>query len=163
MIKSKINRLAKMQGFSLIELLVVIAIIAMGVGIMLPNFMGARERTRDAKRKTDIVAIQKAMELYKIDQNPQVYPTSFPAGLCGECWLSSGTDCEAAGVNLYIRNFPCDPLNPTPYVYKLDASDSLKYSISSCLENEADPDKDAAVEPTCAAFGNNASYTIHEP
>jgi len=37
------------KAFTLIELLVVIAIIGMLSALFLPNFMGARERARDAK------------------------------------------------------------------------------------------------------------------
>jgi general secretion pathway protein G len=58
------------KGFTLIELLVVIAIIGMLSALLVPNFMGARERARDAQRKSDLKQIQKALEMYRQDQNP---------------------------------------------------------------------------------------------
>jgi general secretion pathway protein G len=56
------------KGFTLIELLVVIAIIGMLSALLVPNFMGARERARDAQRKSDLKQIQKALEMYRQDQ-----------------------------------------------------------------------------------------------
>lgn len=151
----------KNSGFTLIELLVVIAIITMVIALMFPNFMGARQRARDTQRKSDLSQVQKAMELYKIDQKPQIYPTTgaFPASLCNQCW-SSGGSCTG---NVYMRKFPCDPGStaPTPYIYTRNATDTLRYDLSTCLENAADPDKDLTPVPGCSI--SNTSYTIHEP
>jgi len=149
------------DGFTLIELLVVIGIITMITALLFPNFMGARQRARDAQRKSDLSQIQKAMELFKLDQKPPVYPTTgaFPASLCGQCW-SSAADC---GGNIYMHKFPCDPGSsvPTPYIYARD-TDTLKYTLSACLENAADPDADVTPIPSCSG-GANTSYTVHEP
>lgn len=149
------------EGFTLIELLVVIGIITMITALLFPNFMGARQRARDAQRKNDLSQIQKAVELFKLDQKPQVYPTTgaFPASLCGQCW-SSAADC---GGNIYMRKFPCDPGSsaPTPYIFTRD-TDTLKYALSACLENAADSDADVTPIPSCSGSANT-SYTIHEP
>jgi type II secretion system protein G len=152
----------KNRGFTLIEMLVVIGIITMILAVLFPNFMGARQRARDVQRKNDLSQMQKALELYKLDQSPQAYPTdgAFPGSFCSQCW-SSGADC---GGNIYMRKFPCDPgsLAPTPYIYKAAVGISpLQYTISACLENFVDPDRDLTPEPTCAASAT--SYTIHEP
>ncbi len=61
------------SGFSLVELLVVISIIAVISAITLPNFMGARERARDAQRVSDMNAIKNSLRLYYNDN--QAYPT----------------------------------------------------------------------------------------
>src|SRR3989344_6888197 len=63
-------------GFTLIELLVVIAVIAMVIVVIFPNFMGIRQRARDTGRKSDLAQLQKALEIYKQDQNPQTCPTT---------------------------------------------------------------------------------------
>lgn len=149
----------QISGFTLVELLVVIGIITLVMVAVFPNFTGARQRARDNQRKIDLKSIQSALELYKSDQNPPVYPVTSVLGssLCGQCW-SSGAGCTN---NIYMRKFSCDPLGvttPTPYVYTRNAGDNLKYTISACLENPVDPDKD-----TSNATGCIASYTVNEP
>jgi len=149
-------------GFTLIEMLVVIGILGVVLAVFFPNFMAARQRARDAQRKSDLSQIQKALELYKLDQNPQSYPTAgaFPASLCGQCW-SSGDNCSG---NIYMRKFPCDPGTSSsfPYIYKpTGTSQPLQYTLSACLENLTDPERDLTPEPTCAASA--VSYSVHEP
>lgn len=60
-------------GFSLVELLVAIGIIATLTAILLPNFMGSRERARDAQKIQDMSAMKNALRLYYNDY--QAYPT----------------------------------------------------------------------------------------
>ena len=62
------------KGFTLIELLVAISIIATLTAILLPNFMGAREKAKDAQKKADMVSLKNALRLYYNDN--QSYPTN---------------------------------------------------------------------------------------
>jgi len=62
----------KSNGFSLIELLVVISIIAVLSALLMANFMGARERARDAQKISDLESIKSALRLYYNDH--QSYP-----------------------------------------------------------------------------------------
>jgi len=146
------------KGFTLVELLVVIAVVASVLAVVFPNFVGARQRARDTQRKNDLKQIQSSMELYKLDQNPPAYPTGGGfLSSCGSCW-SSEDNCSG---NIYMRKVPCDPSAGTnsPYLYATPSPyDSLKYTISACLENQVDADKDLTPVPTCVA-----SYTVHEP
>lgn len=66
-------------GFTLVELLVVISIIATLTAILLPNFMGARERASDSKKKQDLIAIKNALRVFYNDT--QNYPNTDAAGL----------------------------------------------------------------------------------
>ena len=66
------------KGFTLVELLVVISIIATLVAILLPNFMGARERAKDAQKIQDAYAIKNALRMYYNDN--QAYPTPVGTG-----------------------------------------------------------------------------------
>jgi prepilin-type N-terminal cleavage/methylation domain-containing protein len=64
----------KRRGFTLVELLVAISIIAVLSAILLPNFMGARERAEDAKKKEDLVSVKNALRMFYNDK--QSYPLS---------------------------------------------------------------------------------------
>ncbi|MBU1130103.1 type II secretion system GspH family protein [Patescibacteria group bacterium] len=63
----------KRNGFTLIELLVSMFVIALLSSLLLPNFMGARERARDASKKQDLDSTRNALRIYYNDH--QAYPT----------------------------------------------------------------------------------------
>ena len=69
------------RGFTLIELLVVIAIIGILSSVVLASLSTARQKSRDAKRISDVGQIQLALELY-FDAN-QSYPSTTPSGYTG--------------------------------------------------------------------------------
>lgn len=60
-------------GFSLIELMVVVAIIAVLSTVGFAAFTGAQQRSRDAKRRADILALQKGEEQYYLDSGISSY------------------------------------------------------------------------------------------
>lgn len=64
----------KKTGFSLIELLVVISIIGVLSAVLVANFMGMRERARDAQKIQDLYAVKNALRMYYNDH--QSYPSS---------------------------------------------------------------------------------------
>ncbi len=64
----------KQKGFTLIELLVVIAIIGLLSTLAVVALNNARQKSRDAKRVSDVKQIQTALELYYNDAN--AYPTT---------------------------------------------------------------------------------------
>ena len=147
------------RAFTLIELLVVIAVMAGLMALLVPNFMQVRVKSRDMRRKSDLAAIQKALELYKLNQSPPSYPTSAAVVACTS--LS-----DANGV--YMATIPQDPLSqcvaPVSYYYSRNAVDSTKYTLCACLENPNDTDQKAPV--TCAgatACSGGKYYKLNEP
>src|SRR3989344_9590535 len=52
------------KGFTLIELLVVITIIALLIGAATVSYTKVQQKGRDTKRKSDLKAIQQALEIY---------------------------------------------------------------------------------------------------
>jgi len=142
-------------GFTLIELLVVIAIIGSLSALLLPNFMGARERARDTQRKSDLKQIQKAFELYKQDQTIPAFPTSLPTA--GGCW-SSEANC---GGNIYMNRFPSDPISTQQYYLNVD-NGNLTYTLCACVENEADPDGSSSCS-VCGTCSTGKCYIVNQP
>ncbi len=68
------------KGFTLIELLVVIAIIGILSSVVLASLSTARQKSRDAKRISDIGQVQLALELFF--DRVQSYPSTTPS-ICG--------------------------------------------------------------------------------
>lgn len=124
------------KGFTLIELLVVISLIGVLATLVLANLNSARERARDAGRKSDLRNIQTALRLYYNDTSS--YPTSSagaPVACDGTCswgqqpWSNDGIT--------YMGTLPGDPLSPTQ-VYTYTYIDDDNYTLSACLENSSD-------------------------
>jgi general secretion pathway protein G len=134
--------LMRSKGFTLIELLVVISLIGILSTLVVANMNSARERARDAQRKSDLRNIQTGLRLYYNDEND--YPAT--AGMpWGSAWTGSGG-------TTYMNILPMDPLSPTQdYVYSYtSATDNEVYTLYACLENKSD-DKcvlDATACPT---------------
>lgn len=135
----------KTSGFTLIELVVVIAIIATLTALASFNFNQARARARDVQRKSELKAIQNALELYKNDQMPQAYPAT--------------VDLETALVTTYMSKLPVDPKEKVTagswMVYTYNQTAALTYTLQTCLENTSDPDK---LSPTVPCGSGNAGY-----
>lgn len=121
------------SGFTLIELLVVIVIIAILATLLTVNFIGVRQRGRDAKRKSDLKQIQTALELYRSDNG--LYPATVVFPTCGNVFF--------AGSTTYMQKIPCDPLgsqatyNGGNFYY---SSDEITYTLGACIENANDSD-----------------------
>ena len=112
------------KAFTLIELLVVIALIGILSTLVLANLNSARERSRDAQRKSDLRSIQTALRLYYNDAGG--YPAVLPAW--GSPWV--------VGTTTYMNLLPADPQPSQSYRYT--QTDSETYVIETCLENKSD-------------------------
>ncbi len=66
--KTKINR-RRARGFTLIELLVVVVILGILGAFVVPNFMSKPGEARIVKAKTDIRALESALNMYKLKKH----------------------------------------------------------------------------------------------
>ena len=65
---------ARQRGFTLLEIMVVIVILGILASIVVPNLMGNKEKADRQKAVTDIVALENALDMYKLDNSR--YPTT---------------------------------------------------------------------------------------
>ena len=94
----------KLDGFSLLELLVVIAIIGIVLSFIVPNVINRPSEARKTKIVNDIMVLESALELYKLDNGD--YPSE-----------EIGLDILANDQKKYINGIPNDPWG-IPYRYR---------------------------------------------
>lgn len=70
----KSNNYTKQKGFTLIEVMVVVVILGILAAIIVPKIMSRPEQARMVKVKQDVLAIQSALDLYKLDNSS--YPST---------------------------------------------------------------------------------------
>jgi general secretion pathway protein G len=62
------------SGFTLIEVMVVVVILGIMAAIIVPNIIGRTEDAKIVKVKQDIVALENALEMYRLDNG--FYPST---------------------------------------------------------------------------------------
>lgn len=125
------------KGFTLIELLVVIAIIGLLATLATVALNSARQKSRDARRVSDIKQIQTALELYYNDNG--AYPTEAAAVTLGGtsaaviCDTSTTDGIQADTTNcstIYMTKVPSDPGTESSYAYTYEISTGTTYEIT---------------------------------
>jgi len=137
----------KSKGFTIVELLIVIVVIGILATLVIVTFTGIQQKARDSKRKTDIGAVQAALESYYSSNN--TYPTF--ADLNDSTWRTAhmkGFDANAlqdpkSNSNQVVASMPASGY---AYVYTVtpascsDADGSstpcTNYTISAKLESD---------------------------
>ena len=166
------------SGFTLIELLVVIAIIAILITVIVATFGTTQAKARDSRRKSDLDAFKKALELYKGDTPGSAWYPACDAS--SPCDLTDAAAFDPAMNVLYLRDFPTDPEGVNEYSYDTDIADACigdigngdpgcnGYEIVACLENENDSSReedDGGAADRCggAVADGYVGYVIHNP
>lgn len=62
------------RGFSLIEIMVVVVILGILAALVVPKIISRPDEARVVKAKQDVLAIQNALDLYKLDNG--IYPST---------------------------------------------------------------------------------------
>lgn len=95
----------KQKGFSLIEIMVVVVILGILASIVVPKIIGRPDEARLVKAKQDILAIQNALDLYKLDNG--FYPSTdqgLPALVA-----KPNTNPNPRNWKPYLKSLPQDP------------------------------------------------------
>ncbi|WP_257292391.1 type II secretion system major pseudopilin GspG [Endozoicomonas sp. ONNA1] len=106
MTTKKVDR-QKQQGFTLIEIMVVIVILGVLASLVAPNVLGNKEKADQQKAVSDIVTLENALDMYKLDNNH--FPST-QQGLNALVEQPSGSpQPRNYRDNGYIRRLPQDP------------------------------------------------------
>ncbi|MCM7886732.1 type II secretion system major pseudopilin GspG [Enterobacter sichuanensis] len=95
------------RGFTLMELMVVIVILGVLASLVVPNLMGNKDRADRQKAVSDIVALENALDMYKLDNHH--YPTTdqgLDALVVAPTLAPLAENYNPEG---YIRRLPADP------------------------------------------------------
>lgn len=167
----------KKSGFTLVELLITISIIGVLSAIGLVVFSNVLKQGRDAKRQSDLRAIQSALEQYYADQG--YYPKK--SDITTDGVLSTGN--LSTGGKIYLNTIPADPINRFDgnskpwYQYRYYAVPAVPtqcdnistnkctgYCLLAFLENSSNGTVDnRCTLPSGAYTRLNTNYTISAP
>ncbi len=93
------------RGFSLIEIMVVVVILGILAALVVPKIISRPDEARVVKAKQDVLAIQNALDLYKLDNG--IYPST-DQGLMALVEKPT-TNPEPRDWKTYLKTVPKDP------------------------------------------------------
>jgi len=99
------NKRNTARGFTLIEVMVVVVILAILAAIIVPRILKRPEQARIVAARQDILSIQNAMSLYKLDNG--FYPST-SQGIQALVSKPSGSPRPQTW-NGYLKKVPVDP------------------------------------------------------
>ncbi len=110
------NHRTTQAGFTLLEIMVVIVILGVLASMVAPNVLGNKGKADRQKVLSDLVALESALDMYKLDNN--VYPSN-EQGLKALVSKPSGfPEPKGYRENGYIRRLPTDPWG-NPYYLQI--------------------------------------------
>jgi general secretion pathway protein G len=118
---------SRSRGFTLIEIMVVVVILAVLGALVVPKILENVDKARVTRARSDIQAIETALDLYRLDNFK--YPTS-EQGL--QALVTQPADPTIANYRSggYLKSLPVDPWNNL-YQYTSPGADGREYEIVS--------------------------------
>ncbi|WP_394132898.1 type II secretion system major pseudopilin GspG [Shewanella maritima] len=95
------------RGFTLLEVMVVIVILGILASMVVPNLMGNKDTADQQKAISDIVALENALDMYRLDNG--VYPTTDQGLDALVNKPTSSPEPRNYREGGYIRRLPLDP------------------------------------------------------
>ncbi len=123
-------------GFTLIELMVVIVILGLLAGI-LPRFMGESDRAKQQTAKMQIVGIETALKMYKLDNGS--YPTT-EQGHQALVEAPPRANFRKTGARGYLEKgkVPKDPGKMNLFMYVPEATETLILPVTVLTGNRVE-------------------------
>nr|WP_028863417.1 type II secretion system major pseudopilin GspG [Psychromonas aquimarina] len=98
---------SKQKGFTLLEIMVVIVILGVLASMVVPNLMGNKDKADRQKVVSDVIALENALDMYKLDNGS--YPST-EQGLEALVSEPSGSpEPRNYREDGYIKRLPQDP------------------------------------------------------
>ena len=119
------RRLSSNAGFTLIEIMVVVLILGLLAALVVPRIVGRTDDARVTKAKSDIKAIESALNLFKIDNG--FYPSS-AEGLAA--LVQAPPRAKKWNPDGYLDKMPVDPWQ-NPYIYQSDGRQIIVASMGA--------------------------------
>lgn len=101
------EQIQRQRGFTLLEIMVVIVILGVLASLVIPSLMGNKDRADRQKAVSDIVTLENALDMYKLDNGR--YPTTeqgLKALVTAPAIAPQPRNYRSDG---YIRRLPQDP------------------------------------------------------
>lgn len=144
------------RGFTLVELLIVISVLAVLITglIVVIDPSTQLQKTNDAKRKSDLAQIQRALETYY--QDNRVYPPNPSANDYRIKGLDGNTVDWGSSWQPFMSALPKDPSSSKNYVYYV-TSNGQTYYLYASLDRGANDLQACNGGAACASLPANAS------
>ncbi len=138
------GNMKKNKGFSLLELLVVISIIGILISLGVASFSTAQKKSRDARRKADIKAMQDGFEQYYAVNNG-----------------SYGATCAAmfSDLDIFPAGAPVDPKGGAYSYTCLSTATANAYCVCAYLEGgEGSGNSNSAASIIPCSYGGDEDF-----
>jgi type II secretion system protein G len=143
-------------SFTLIELLVVIAIIGILSGLIVISMNGAVNSANDAKRKSNIDELRKALMMYNASNG--TYPID---GSSSPCQIGNDSSCTVLDPILKNGYFPSIPLDPSGSYYTYQSTDGSSFLLSAILSSGSYYNYSSVSGVSTWACGNPVTFTYN--